>query len=452
MAFGDTIKDLHGVPMAQVYVPNVGFIAMAGLPSTTDSSSNASTSGLLTIGGPPATDPYYATVFAAGEMRVQEEPTQLFHDDFGTGTLDTTNRWKSPTASGGGVAASNAVGDTVLGTGTTANGYSYLESVTTFTPRNPGWNQFQASVNLPSPYIANTYFFLGLGTSPATPTAAAPLTNAAGFEVAVGGKMYAVCYASGTRNVIQDLSSGTGNGTQPTDSAVHIYTLFFRGDRAYWSIDGLDNVVASMLTGANGPNVNTLPVKFTAIAGTSAPASNGQITVNQVFMADTTRQNVQLSDGTFPWRKAQIDALGNLYVATGLYNGSTIDQQRNNQDNITLLTSAAITSNGNTADLVNYNAKGVKVYIKTGSFGSSESTMTVTIQIKDPVGGTYYSSLVSASLSASTTYVLTVYPGITVTTNVSANDVIPRTWRVAWSAANWGSGGSTLGISCAYII
>lgn len=143
-----------------------------------------------------------------------------------------------------------------------------------------------------------------------------------------------------------------------------------------------------------------------------------------------------------------------LEVLWGLYNGSTIDQMRGNQDNITLLASAAITSNSQSADQTNYNARGVKVFIKTGSFGASESTMVVNVQVKDPVNGTYYTVLSSpaAGLSASSTYILTVYPGITVTANVSASDVISRTWRVSWSASNWGTGGSTLGISCAYIL
>lgn len=448
--FPDTIKDLHGVPVAQMWVPNVGWVAMAGLPSSTDGGGNITTSGLLTIGGPPATDPYYATVFAAGEMRVQEEPSQLLSDGFDAG-LDTTNKWKSPTAAGGGVAATNVATSTQLGTGTTANGYSYLESQMTFPPRNPGWLLVTMGNNIPFPYVANTYMFWGLGTSPATPTAAAPLTDAAGFEVAVGGKMYAVCYAGGTRNMIQDLSS-SGNNTQPLDASVHLYYMFYKGDNIFWAIGSKDNIVAQTTSGAPGPNTNILPLKLTAIAGTSAPASSALLTCNTVYVSDTARNNFQLSDGTYPWRKALIDPSGNQYVVNSLYNGTTVDQQRGNQDNITVLTSAAITSNSNSADLTNYNAKGVKVYIKTGSFGASESTMVVTIQIKDPVGGTYYSTLASASLSASSTSLLTVYPGVTATTNVSVSDVIPRTWRIAWSAANWGTGGSTLGISCAYII
>src|SRR6266568_1628260 len=261
--------------------------------------------GSMTIAGVAATDPYNATVFVPGELRVSLEATQLFMDSFDTG-LDTTNKWKSPSSGGGGVAATNVVSDTVLGTGTTANGYSYLESQITFPVVNPGWLHVTMGNNIPSPYVTNTYFFWGTGTSPTTPTAAAPLTDASGFEVALGGKMYAVMYQGGTRNVIQDLSSATGNSKQPTDALVHYYTMFYRGDRTYWTIDGLDNVVASTTTGAPGPNVNTLPLKLTAIAGTSAPASSGTLQCNTVSVGDTARNAQQISDGTYPWRKATV--------------------------------------------------------------------------------------------------------------------------------------------------
>ncbi len=134
-----------------------------------------------------STNTYPVSIFAPGYIRAALEPTQLFQDGFDTSTLDVTNRWKSPTASGGGVAASNALTNTTLGTGTTANGYSYLESVATFAPVNPGWLMFYTGINITYPVVANQYFFWGLGTSPGSPTAAAPLTNAAGFEVTTAG-------------------------------------------------------------------------------------------------------------------------------------------------------------------------------------------------------------------------------------------------------------------------
>jgi hypothetical protein len=253
-----------------------------------------------------------ATVWAAGELRVQQQPTQQFFTAFDAG-LDTTNIWKPPTAAGGGVAATSAPTATVLGSGTTASGYSYLESQATFLPESPGWLLVQCAMSIEFPVSTNAYRFWGLGTSPATPTAAAPLTNAAGFEVATTGKMYAVVYASGTRFVVQDLSIATGNGKQPQDNNTYSYNMYFRGDKIYFSIGSLDNTVAQTF-GFPGPDINTLPTKLTAIANTTPPGASVLLTCGAVTVAATSRNNMQLSDATYQWRKATIDATGALSV------------------------------------------------------------------------------------------------------------------------------------------
>lgn len=315
MAFGTALYSADKVPLPIVYVPGSGFFVMQGSQTgSADSNGNTTSAPIMVLSGPLSTDAFQATVFAAGELRVAEEPAQLLSDGFDAG-LDTTNKWKSPTAAGGGVAASNVQAMTQLGTGTPANGYSYLESQMTFPPRNPGWLLVTMGNNIPFPYVANTYFFWGLGTSPATPTAAAPLTDAAGFEVAIGGKMYAVCYAGGTRSFAFDLSaSGTGIGQnkQPQDASVHLYYVFYKGDNIFWAIDSKDNIVAQTTSGAPGPNTNILPLKLTAIAGSSAPASSGVLQCNTVYVSDTARNHLQIADGTYPWRKAAIDSSGNI--------------------------------------------------------------------------------------------------------------------------------------------
>lgn len=131
---------------------------------------------------------------------------------------------------------------------------------------------------------------------------------------------------------------------------------------------------------------------------------------------------------------------------------TTLNNKFGNVDGITLLASGVVTANGNSTDQSNLGARGIKLFIATGSFGASESTMTVIIQGRDTVSGTYYNILTSASLSASGFTVLSVYPGLAVSANVSANDVLPKTWRVIWTASNWGTGGSTLGIAAALIV
>lgn len=141
-----------------------------------------------------------------------------------------------------------------------------------------------------------------------------------------------------------------------------------------------------------------------------------------------------------------------LEAVPGLYNGAGIDRQRGNIDTYVLLASGTITGNSNSGDQINYNGRGIKLFVNSGAFGSGASTITVTLQGKDPVSGQYYTVLTSASLTASTFTVLSVYPGLTASANVTANDVLPRTFRVTYQASAWGTGGSTLGIACAIIL
>lgn len=317
-------QDVKGEPASGVYTPNVGTVALQGgsvltdgtgqpyapavVQATISSITNPITSN---IAGPASTDNYTATVTGTiGELRVAQEATQTFYDAFDT-VLDTANRWKLPVAGGGGIAASSTLTFTALGSGVVANGFSYLESQMAFLQANPGWVLLTLNIAIEFPVLTNTYRFWGFGTSPLTPTTSAPLTDAAGFEVATTGKMYAVMYQGGTRNVIQDLSTSTGNSKQPGDSNPHNYLIYYRGDRTFWAIDNIDNYVASTSSGAVGPNVNALPIKMTAIAAPTPPLSNVQLTCNAVWVGDTARNNKQISDGVFPWRKVTVTQLHN---------------------------------------------------------------------------------------------------------------------------------------------
>jgi hypothetical protein len=116
------------------------------------------------------------------------------------------------------------------------------------------------------------------------------------------------------------------------------------------------------------------------------------------------------------------------------YNNSSMDRKRGNLDNITLTTSAAVGSGTvNAADQVNYNGRGVKVYLNITAIGTG--TVTVTVQGKDPVTSTYYTLLASAAVATTGFTVLEVYPGVGVTANLSASTTLPRTWRTSAVAA-----------------
>lgn len=141
------------------------------------------------------------------------------------------------------------------------------------------------------------------------------------------------------------------------------------------------------------------------------------------------------------------DALGNLRVMThvegdnasdtltaaialllaGQSNGTTVEAVRGNTQG-TLLASAARTATTASADQINHSACGVRVAVNITVW--TAGSLTVQVQEKDPVSGTYRTILSSAALAATGLTVLVVYPGVTVTANLAASEPLPRTWRV----------------------
>lgn len=102
---------------------------------------------------------------------------------------------------------------------------------------------------------------------------------------------------------------------------------------------------------------------------------------------------------------------------------------------VTIATLAAAAVTTNTADMTNPLHKGVKVVVDVTAITGTTPSLVVTIQGKDVKSGKYFTILASASLTATGTVVLTVYPGAATSANVSANDVLPATWRVLMTIA-----------------
>lgn len=127
---------------------------------------------------------------------------------------------------------------------------------------------------------------------------------------------------------------------------------------------------------------------------------------------------------------------GRYHTVTGLmaYNGATWDRTRNNHTG-TALASAARTATTNSSDLTNYDARGVRVWVNVTAVTDTPS-ITVSIQDKDPISGTYTSILTSAAITGVSLTRLTVYPGMTAAANVAASEPLPRTWRVAATHAD----------------
>ena len=99
-----------------------------------------------------------------------------------------------------------------------------------------------------------------------------------------------------------------------------------------------------------------------------------------------------------------------------------------NTDNLSILASAARTATQTSDDQRNARGRGIHLVIDvTAGAGFS---ITPIIEGKDPVSGKYYTILTGAAITTTGTNVLKIYPGISANPNASANDILPKTWRV----------------------
>lgn len=175
-------------------------------------------------------------------------------------------------------------------------------------------------------------------------------------------------------------------------------------------------LVGAALEGYNGTTWDRLRVDADKNLKVSLRNSSG-VEPNISFMAD--------GEGGF----AGINVNGRGQ----LFNGTTWDRQRNNTQN-TLLASAARTVTTSSPDQTNYNAKGLHVVLDVTVAGTGD--ITLTIEGKDGLSGKYYTLLAGTNVTTNSTNVYKVYPGLPATANVSANDIVPRTYRVTVTANN----------------
>lgn len=95
-----------------------------------------------------------------------------------------------------------------------------------------------------------------------------------------------------------------------------------------------------------------------------------------------------------------------------------------------LLSSSAHTATADSAEQTNTGSRGAQVIFDLTDVPLLPDGITPKVQGKDPASGKWYDLLSGGALDTVTTTVLTVYPGVTVTANKSASDVLPKIWRV----------------------
>jgi len=114
---------------------------------------------------------------------------------------------------------------------------------------------------------------------------------------------------------------------------------------------------------------------------------------------------------------------------TPLFNGTTWDRQRNNEE-VTLLASAARTAEANSTDQTNYNGSGL-IIIVDWTVEADTSTLTPRLQIKDSISNDYFTVWsAAADLTAIGTYAYLFQPGTAAGSYTEAVNLrVGRTWR-----------------------
>lgn len=158
-----------------------------------------------------------------------------------------------------------------------------------------------------------------------------------------------------------------------------------------------------------------------------------------------------------PTSAASADSLANPTISqvgadAMLFNGSTWDRQRANI-NVTTGDSGAKTATGNGATQTNFNARGAILAFIIGTVTGTSPTCQFKLQGSGDGGTTWYDipGAVTASITASGTYVLAVYPGATVAANAAASYPLPRTWRVVWTIGGTTPSFTITGVQVSYI-
>lgn len=184
---------------------------------------------------------------------------------------------------------------------------------------------------------------------------------------------------------------------------------------------------------ATGKAKVSLYAKKTTAGDTNLIASTAGLLRTAITGSDLNADsNVQGSAGTgFDETNRILGAANQLYNGSG---NSGWDRQRANHE-VTALASAARTASVNSADLINYNSRGVVVVIDVTDL-TATGTLVVTIKNKDTLSGKYNTVLQSATIVATGTTVLMVEPGLLAAGGLVANAPIARLWRVEVVAGN----------------
>lgn len=191
---------------------------------------------------------------------------------------------------------------------------------------------------------------------------------------------------------------------------------------------------------ANSPMIVSTQGKYVRIIAQSSFTGVGTANAYITFVDAEAGLGTVTVDTELPNAAALADTTTNpttaLVGAAGeSYNGTNWDRNRNNHF-ISVDSSSARLSSGNGTTATNHNACGVQVGINVTAVSGTTPTMTVRVQVS--YDGTNFVDLdttnaQTATINATGTFLLTVYPGVTNTANSMKNAPLPRIWRLAWT-------------------
>ncbi len=174
---------------------------------------------------------------------------------------------------------------------------------------------------------------------------------------------------------------------------------------------------------------------FIALQGSTLTNTDGSSNVSAPANFNLTQANsiaIQMGGSD------AVTAANVLELVQGLYNGSTVDQQRGNQDNITVINASAVTTTQTSSDQTNYNARGLIIVVNVTTLTGTSPTLTPKLQGKGRVSGQYFQ--IGAAISAINATGTFVYlfsvsaPAAAGGITATAAFPIPRTWNFVMTA------------------
>lgn len=272
-------------------------------------------------------------------------------------------------------------------------------------------------------------------------------TNGTYTIASVGGmthaRLFVSSYASGSVEVV--LRSSVGASVTEVGIQGNVDANLQVGDTDV----STSNLVPVGGAAADGASVAGNPVLISGQDGSNAQSirtSNAGV-ISIVHGASG-------NDGTVDTGGFVIDQTSNsriLYVNTKTFNGSTWDRQRNNEE-VTLLASAARTAQTDSTDQTNFNAKGIMIILDI-TIDAVSVGLTPSILMKDPVSGKdVIIWTAAAAATAVGTDIYLIYPGVLAADfngTEAVSIALPRTWVLRIAVAD--ADEATYSVGASYI-